>query len=228
MTDLEHSDGDDAETEDDLRTSDFEGYLDSNHRLIAIIGVFGALTVYLFNLRGRIPNEFIDWGITGALSVFLVLSSILVYKTTHEVILTEPDLVHRFLSTAFLTGLFGVMFAVIGISIEFLGKLSILLVFVVVIAGYSIYLDIFPWEKFNIENASSEAQEKVKNAPHIANYFSVLVIMFSSAIAPEFPGINGENPLLLVISITLGVITHILLSFILRYRYLSKDHSSQA
>lgn len=205
-----------------LPTQPFESLLTDNYKLFAIIGVFGALAVYLFNLRNSAPNQFIDWGIAGSLLMFLVSSLTLVNKLSHSLVNHEDIAwLYRTFTGGILAGLIAVIYGIFGVVSQFLGEVVVLATFVVGVVVYTAYMNLFPWEKFEkLEGVSEEQKKKIKNVPHQANTWAVVAILLSGSYLPEFPKLDGYRPFLLFPAMIIGIITHFVVSFGLRKYHL--------
>lgn len=208
-----------------LRTEPFEELLTKNYKMFTIVSVFGALTVYLFNLRNQVPNRYVDWGVAGALLMFLISSLTIVHKLSYR-LANHDDIAwtYRTLTAVILFGLIAVMYSILGVAVQFLGEVVMLSMFISAIVVVSVYDNIFPWEKFrDVGGVSEETAEKIKNAPHVANTWAVTAILLSGIVIPSLPKVDGYSPLYIIPALVIWIVIHTLLSFALRRRYLSKE-----
>jgi hypothetical protein len=214
---------------DDPEIHPAESILSSNYKIFAVIGIFGALSVYLFEFRKSAPNEYVDWGVAGALLLFVLTSIALIHKLSNQALGMEGiTWTTRSFISAIIFGLVAILLGILGIVIQFLGEVIMVGSFAFLGAVYITYINMFPWGSFNdIEGISETTAKKIKKSPDIANTWAVVAIILSGLVIPELPRIDGYNPLALIPALVIGILTHYLVSFGLRRRHLKKDESYQ-
>ena len=201
---------------------DVDKLLKSEYPLFAVVGVLGALSVYLFDFRKGAPNQFVDFGVGGALLMFLVASFVLVRKLFDQLRYAREIDWYRLLPIGLLlTGLIAVMYGIAGVGTAFLGEIVMLLglgLAGTLFVGYMIY---FPHEKFDdVTGVPQDRAKRISDAQHHGGTVAVLVILFSGLIFPELPKIDGYNPLLVIPAVILAIGAHYITSFGLRWYHL--------
>ncbi|WP_257627722.1 hypothetical protein [Haloplanus salinarum] len=210
-----------------LHTDDFERLLSDNYKIFTILSVFAALSVYLFNLSSEIQANYVDWGVAGALFMFMLSVLVLVYKLMYQLAnYEEIGIVFRTLTSGILVGLIAVTVGIFSIVSEFFGEVVVLSSFVVVGIIYSAYINWFPWDEFrDLNNVPKNAREKIKEAPSKANLWCVTLLLVFSSFLPSFPKLDGESGYIVIPMIICIVPFHYALSFGIRKWHLSKIQS---
>lgn len=208
-----------------------EHFLEKNHKLITIMSVFGALSIYLLQIRGEFENQLApNFGSISAIILFLLIAGKLDLRLLKEykeelnnVLLHQPS--RKSLDILlFLIPFNTLILSIVGMGITFENSFALLLQVIALLLGFSSTF----WFLSSIEHIQKKIDIRFHPRFHLIFFLLVIPCILTSIVAGishhlfnelipfSYVGITVQDPLLAFFSaLLLGVLLNGIFYFLL-------------